>query len=127
MVASSFQNHMEITPNKILTQACEANIGGEEEETYVVSFQHVLILVACPVEGFLSRLYRPGSLREHYMNRYWESKISILEDNPSPLLKCTNCVMHMTSDRLERNTQTTRCNITTGMRLQRRDMDLAQR
>ena len=62
MTASSLWNHVEITHGKVMTQNRGVDVGRGGSNTYVVSFPHVLISVACPVEGCPSMVHIPVRL-----------------------------------------------------------------
>ena len=117
---------MEITHSNILKQTCGVDVGGGGAETYVLSLTCVLTLVKLLVEGCTARVHNPGSLRKHFMYRHRKYKIAILQEGPYLILQCTNCIMHMPKDRLERYKHTTSYNRVTEMELQRRNDDLVQ-
>ena len=56
--------------------------------------------VAFPVNGFLERANNPGRIRDKFIFRQWKSKIDILQDISTLLLRCDQCRMHMLSNRL---------------------------
>ena len=93
----------------------------------MVSLPYVLTLLACTLQGGPERVHNPGRLCGNFVYRRWNANVYILKQVQTSLLRCTNCVIHMTAARLQRQKNTDRCDRSANMRLRQRDMQLAQR
>ena len=100
---------------------------GGGRETYMVYFSRVLNSVAFLVEGCLARANTPGRLRKTIMYRHWKAQVVILQEGPSSFPQCPNCGIHISSADLIWHQRTDRRNRATDKRLQRRDVEMAQK
>ena len=74
----------------------------------VVSFTCVLKLVACPLDGCLTRAHNPVRLCKYFMYMHWNYKADILKEGPTPVLWCPTCRIYMQATRMYNNKQTDR-------------------
>ena len=68
----------------------------------------------------------PVRMREHFMFRYWKSKVSIFKEGPEPLPRCYQYEMHMQVARLFKHRKLDNCHKSTKRGLQRRDVEMAE-
>ena len=56
------------------------DVGRGGPDTYVVSLQQVLKLVACKKDRFPERAYNLCRFRKHFMYCHWKSNVAILQE-----------------------------------------------
>ena len=128
MAASSLRHHMEMSHGRVFPQVRVVDVGGGRlKEVYKVSFQRILKLVECPVEGCLAREKKPGRLREIFMFRHCNLKVAILKEGPEPLPLCDQYGIHMQAARLFKRRQLEKCHKLTERRIRQRDVEMAAR
>ena len=75
---------------------------------YIVSLPCVMKLVACLVEGCLTRAYDLDRIRKNFMHRNWKAKVAILKEGPPPTPRRPNFRMNIPAERMEKNKQSVR-------------------
>ena len=90
--------------------------------TCMVSFPRVLQEMDFPVPGCPGVPHSAERIREHFMYRHFQSKVTVVQEGEEPLHRCEFCIMHMPAGRVIKHQRTARCDKNTQMRWQRRDV-----
>ena len=98
------------------------DVKGGGIETYLVSFPRILKSVEFPLEGCPERTKTPMRLCEHFVYQHWKAKVYIVQEGPTPLLRCDQCRIHMPAARFFNHRQVDKCNKATEKRLIQRDV-----
>ena len=79
------------------------------------------------MEGCPTRAKTPGRLGDHFVFWHYKSKVVILQEVPEPLPWCDQYGIHLQADRLFKHRQSDKCHKSTERRLQRRNVEMAER